>query len=123
MKRFPYIPIAIYLFYLAIAVLITWPLLTVFSTHFPGFADGDAHEMTRHIWWFKYALQHGHSLILQPLLGYPDGIQGVILWSDPLQFFPGWLFALFMPLPAAYNLFALLTLALNGLAAYWLVWK
>jgi hypothetical protein len=115
--------IAVYLFYLVIAVLITWPLVTVFSTHFPGFADGDAHEMTRHIWWFKYALQHGQPLIFQPMLGYPDGIQGVILWSDPLQFFPGWLFAFFLPLPAAYNLFVLLTLALNGWSAYWLVGK
>ncbi len=123
MKRFPRTSIAIYVFYLLIAILITWPLLTVFSSHFPGFADGDAHEMTRHIWWFKYALQHGQPLIQQPLLGYPDGISGVILWSDPLQFFPGWLFALFMPLPAAYNLFVLLTLALNGYAAYWLVEK
>src|SRR4051794_14988736 len=91
---------AIYLFYLAVAVLITWPLVTVFSTHFPGFSDGDAHEMTRHIWWFTYALQHGQPLIFQSLLGYPTGIQGVILWSDPLQFFPGWLFAFFIPLPA-----------------------
>jgi hypothetical protein len=120
-KSLPRAHIAVYLFYLAVAILITWPLLTVFSTHFPGFADGDAHEMTRHIWWFTYALQHGQPLIFQPLLGYPAGIQGVILWSDPLQFFPGWLFALFMPLPAAYNLFVLLTLALNGWAAYWLV--
>lgn len=114
---------AVYLLYLALAILITWPLLTVFSTHFPGFSDGDAHEMTRHIWWFKYALQHGQPLIFQPLLAYPDGLQGVILWSDPLQFFPGWLFAFFLPLPAAYNLQVLLTLALNGWAAYWLVFR
>jgi hypothetical protein len=110
-------------FFLGIAILITWPLLTVLSTHFAGYPFGDAHEMTRHIWWFKYALQHGQPLLNQPLLGYPDGIPGVILWSDPLQFFPAWLFALFLPLPAAYNLQCLLNLALNGWAAYFLVWK
>ena len=115
--------LAIYALYLLVAVVMTWPLVTQMSTHFAGYPFGDAHEMTRHIWWFKYALQTGQPLIFQPLLGYPDGMQGVILWSDPLQFFPGWLFAFFMPLPAAYNLFVLLTLALNGWAAYWLVWR
>lgn len=122
-QRIPRVYVTLYLLYLAVAVLITWPLLTVFSTHFPGFRDSDAHEMTRHIWWFKYALQHAQPLIFQPLLAYPDGLQGVILWSDPLQFFPAWLFAFFLPLPAAYNLQVLLTLALNGWAAYWLITK
>lgn len=112
-----------YLFFLAVAVLITWPLVTVLGTHFAGYDFGDAHEMTRHIWWFKYASQHGQPLIFQPLLGYPDGMQGVILWSDPLQFFPGWLLAFFMPLPAAYNIQSLLNLALNGWAAYFLLWR
>ena len=114
---------AAYVFFLAAALLMTWPLVTVLSTHFAGYPFGDAHEMTRHIWWFKYAIQHGQPLIFQPLLGYPDGMQGVILWSDPLQFFPAWLFAFVMPLPAAYNLHCLLNLALNGWAAYFLVWK
>ncbi len=123
LKRALPLNLAIYGLYLAVAVLITWPLVTVISTHFAGYPFGDAHEMTRHIWWIKHAFQTGQPLFFQPLLAYPDGIQGVILWSDPLQFFPAWLFAFFMPLPAAYNLFALLTLALNGWAAYWLVWK
>ncbi len=123
LKRIRPLNLAIYGLYLLVAVVMTWPLVTVMSTHFAGYPFGDAHEMTRHIWWIKTALQTGQPLIFQPLLGYPDGMQGVILWSDPLQFFPGWLFAFFMPLPAAYNLFALLTLALNGWAAYWLVWK
>jgi len=121
--RLPHVHLLICLFYLAVAVLITWPLVTVFSTHFAGYPFGDAHEMTRHIWWFKYALQHSLPLIDQPLLGYPDGMPGVILWSDPLQFFPAWLFAFVMPLPAAYNLQALLNLALNGWAAYYLIWN
>lgn len=121
-RAFP-LNLTIYGLYLLVAVVMTWPLVTVMSSQFAGYPFGDAHEMTRHIWWIKHALQTGQPLIFQPLLGYPDGMQGVILWSDPLQFFPGWLFAFFMPLPAAYNLFALLTLALNGWAAYWLVWK
>jgi hypothetical protein len=128
MRKFHFFPnhrahAAAFGFFLAIAVLITWPLVTVLSTHFAGYRFGDAHEMTRQIWWFKYALSHGQPLIFQPLLGYPDGIPGVILWSDPLQFFPAWLFAFIVPLPAAYNLQNLLNLALNGWAAYYLMWK
>ncbi len=123
LKRTLPLNLAIYGLYVLVAVVMTWPLVMVLSSQFAGYPFGDAHEMTRHIWWIKHALQTGQPLIFQPLLGYPDGIQGVILWSDPLQFFPGWLFAFFMPLPAAYNLFALLTLALNGWGAYWLVWK
>lgn len=115
--------LGIYGLYLALALLITWPLATQLSTHFAGYPFGDAHEMSRHIWWFTYALRTGAPLIHQPLLGYPDGMAGVILWSGPLQFFPGWLLALLLPLPAAYNLAALLTLALNGWTAGWLAWK
>ncbi len=115
--------LAAYGLFLLVALVITWPLVTVMGTQFAGFDFGDAHEMTRQIWWFKYAAQHGQPLIFQPLLAYPDGLQGVILWSDPLQFFPGWLLAFFMPLAAAYNLQALLNLALNGWAAYYLIWK
>ncbi|MEZ4669280.1 MAG: hypothetical protein R3E39_15350 [Anaerolineae bacterium] len=114
---------AVFIKKMALAVLITWPLVTVISTHFAGYPFGDAHEMTRHMWWMKHALQTGQSLIFQPLLAYPDGLQGVILWSDPLQFFPGWLLAFVLPLPAAYNVFVLLTLALNGRAAHWLVYR
>jgi hypothetical protein len=115
------IHLLLYGLYLLIAGVLTWPLLTVFSTHLAGFPFGDAHEMTRHIWWMQHALRTGQPLIFQPLLAYPQGLEGVILWSNPLQFFPGWLFAFVLPLPAAYNLFALLTLALNGWAAWWLV--
>jgi hypothetical protein len=111
----------IYGLYLLIAVVLTWPLVTLFSTHLAGFPFGDAQEMTRHIWWIQHALRTGQPVIFQPLMAYPQGLEGVILWSNPLQFFPGWLFAFVLPLPAAYNLFMLLTLALNGWAAWWLV--
>jgi hypothetical protein len=121
LNKLPRAHLAAYAFYLLIAVLITWPIVTAFSTHLIEYPDGDAHEMTRHIWWMKHALQTGQPVFYQPLLGYPDGMEGVILWSDPLQFFPGWLFAFFMPLPAAYNLFVLLTLALDGWAMFFLV--
>ncbi len=112
--------LAIYGFYLLVAAIITYPLIAHFSTEFAGFINGDAYEMAHHIWWFKYAIQTHQPLFFQPLLAYPNGLEGVTLWADPLQFFPAWLFAFVMPLASAANLADLLTLALNGWAMFYL---
>ncbi len=109
---------AVILFYFALALIITWPLVTVLSTHLAGFAYGDGHEMARHIWWYNHALRTGQDIFYQPLLGYPNGIDGVLYWAHPLQFFPAWLFAYILPLPAAANLAILLAMALNGWGMY-----
>lgn len=110
----------VFLGYLGISILITWPLVTDLSGQFIGHDTSDAYEMGHHIWWFKYALQTGEPLFYQTLLAYPDGIQGISLWADPLQFFPAWAFAFVMPIAAAYNITILLTMALNGWAMWWL---
>jgi hypothetical protein len=123
LKRLSPAHLAAYLFYLVVAIFITWPLATVFSTRLLGHPFSDSYEYIHHIWWIKHALQTGQPLFFQPLLAYPDGLPAAWLWSAPLQSFPAWLFAFVIPLPAAYNLQALLTLALNGWALYWLVWK
>jgi len=115
--------LAAYIFYLAVAAIITWPLLQVFSTRLVGHPFGDSYEYIRHIWWIKHALQTGQPIFFQPLLAYPHGLPGGLLWGEPLQSFPAWLFAFVMPLSAAYNLMVLLRLALNGGAMYFLVWK
>ncbi len=104
--------------YFVIAVIITYPLIANLTNSFAGFVYGDAYEMAHHVWWFKYALQNGEPLFTQTLLGYPNGIDGVTLWANPLQFFPAWIFAFVMPLPAALNLHILLAMALNG----WSMW-
>ena len=116
--RSPYQHLWIILLYLAAACLITWPLLLDLSGQFLGGDTSDAYEMARHIWWFKYALQNGLDLFWQSNLGYPDGFSGVSLQANTLQFFPAWLFAFFMPLASAYNITILLTMALNGWAAW-----
>jgi len=103
-----------------VAAIITFPVVTSMSAGFIGGSTSDAYEMARHIWWFKYALQNGLDLFHQSNLGYPDGISGVTLWSNPLQFFPAWLFAFFMPLATAYNLAIFISMGLNGWSMYWL---
>ncbi len=111
----------VYGFYLGIALVITWPLATILGTDYLGHPFGDTYEYVRHIWWFKHALQTGQPFIHQPLLGYPTGLDGAWLWAIPFQSFPAWIFALFLPLAAAFNVTLLLRLALNGWAMYILV--
>lgn len=112
--------LAAFTLFALIACLMTWPLLTEFSTRFLGHPFGDAYELARHNWWVTHALQTGQPVLPQPLLAYPNGLDGTLLWSYPLQTWPTSLFAFVMPLPAAYNLTALLRLAVDGWCAYWL---
>ena len=118
MKRTGLLTAAVFGLYLLIAVLITWPLIAQFSSVFAGFVYGDAYETAHHVWWFTEALRSGQSPFFQSLLAWPNGLEGVTQWADPLHFFPAWLFAFALPLPAAINLQTLLTLALNGLAMW-----
>jgi hypothetical protein len=107
--------------YFALALIVTWPAALGLSGALIGHHTGDAYEMGHHLWWYGYALKHGEPLFTQTLLGYPDGIGGISLWSNPLQFFPAWAFALVMPVALAYNLQVLLTMALNGLTMAYLM--
>ena len=113
--------IAVYLFYFVVTLAITYPLITVIGTRMIGHPFGDAYEYTHHIWWIKMALQTGQNPFFMPNLLYPDGLSATLLRSLPLQSFPAWLFAFVMTLPAAFNISALLTLALNGWAMFVLV--
>ena len=104
--------------YLGVALLMTLPAASTLTTRFIGADSGDVYQMARHIWWFKTALASGDDIFYHALLAYPEGFGAVELWAHPLQFFPMWLFALALPLPAAYNLGVLLNLTLNGAAMY-----
>jgi hypothetical protein len=107
--------------YFAIALLIVGHAPSELATHFVGTDTGDSYEMARNVWWFGFALRHGQPLFYQTWLGYPNGIDGSVLISLPLQYFPMWGLAMFLPLPVAYHLVVLFWLALNGWSMYWLV--
>jgi hypothetical protein len=122
-QRFNFPTIAfIALFYFALlAIYITTPLLATFTTHFNGDYISDLFMTNRHVWWIGHALQTGQNPFFQSLLAYPDGLGGAYLWGTPFEYFPAWLFALFMPLPAASNLQLLIHITLNGWVAYLLM--
>ncbi len=106
--------------YFIVAIVLTYPLVTQLGTHLVGGSNSDSFEMARHVWWFTHALRNGEPIFHQSLLGYPDGIFGVLLYANPLQFFPMWLLAFVLPLPIAFNLVILLTMALNGWSLFFL---
>lgn len=110
--------LAVFAAYLAIAVLVTLPAVLTSGTRLIGWTYGDAYETAHHMWWIRYALQTGQSPFFVSNMAYPAGIDGITLWSNPLHFFPGWLLTAALPLPAAYNVQVLGTLALNGLSLY-----
>lgn len=113
--------LAVYTFYFLIALVLVGHMPDVLLNNFIGSDTGDSYEMARNVWWFKFAIQNGEPLFYQTWLGYPDGINGIILLSLPLQYFPMWGFAFFMPLAVAYNLTVLLWMALNAWTMFFLM--
>ena len=83
LKRALPLNLAIYGLYVLVALVITWPLVTVLSTHFAGYPFGDAHEMTRHIWWIKTALQTGQPVTL---VGRGDQRHAFVSMADVVAF-------------------------------------
>lgn len=108
----------VYLFYLLLAMLITWPLVAQMESHLAGLDYGDSPERAHHVWWLSHALRTGQPLFWLPNLGWPDGMAGVTLLGHPLQHIPAALLALVLPLLVADNLALLLQMALMGLGMY-----
>jgi len=104
--------------YALAALYLAAPIYSALSSRFLGADSSDVYEIARHIWWFKSALLSGDDLLAHSLLDYPEGSPAVRIWAQPLQLFPAWLFAFFLPLATAYNFAVLLTLALNGWSMY-----
>jgi hypothetical protein len=109
--------IGLFAFYLCAAVVMTYPLALNLDSRLVGHAFSDSTEYVRHSWWMAEALR-GRIALDAPLLLYPDGIDSALLWSIPLQSLPTALLSFILPLPAAFNLATLLTLALNGVAMH-----
>jgi len=111
------LPLAVYLL---AAAIVTWPLARHLGDRAAGTGYADTLEVTRHIWWAREALLDGSNPFDQRLLVYPDGFMSWVQWAHPLQVLPGALLALVLPPLTAFNILLIVTLALNGLAAYWL---
>ena len=109
------LPLAVYL---AVAVLMTWPLAARLTTHVAGFGFGDGYEVIRQVWWAREQIAAGRNPFDQPLLVYPDGFTSWLQWTHPFQYLPAALLAFLISPLAAFNLTLLIALALNGLGGY-----
>ena len=68
--------LAAFLAYLALSLLITWPLITETNDHLPG----PSNDSLRHYWdgwWTRRALTRDHQLYHTPYLHHPNGISPV----------------------------------------------
>ena len=105
------------LFFTALAVLMTWPLITQIGSVYAG-NNEDLWTFQWDNWWTRYALQHGYDMLFTPVQFYPIGVS---LAAHSLSFYNSLLWiplaALFGDI-AAYNLTVLLTFILSGYTMY-----
>ena len=115
------IHLAVLALFLALALVLSYPLITHFATHVPGSATWafDEYTFVWNIWWFKRAVIDLHTSPLHTyLLFFPLGIDLILhtynffnaLIALPLQ--------MVMSLPAASNLTLVLSTVLSGYGAY-----
>jgi hypothetical protein len=103
------------LIYVALSVLMTWPLAWNLNTHVPS-PDNDVFNVYWGNWWVRYALGNGLNPYFTRHLIYPVGFNLVTFAFSPflaLLWIPlSWL----LPSLAAYNLLLLLTIVLSCVA-------
>ena len=47
--------------YVAVALIMTWPLVTRLTTHAAGAGYADSYEIIRHGWWIREAILDGRT--------------------------------------------------------------
>jgi hypothetical protein len=108
--------------YFAITVLMTYPLVTVFSTHVPG-SGGDDQQFIWNFWWAKHSLMElgqsplytEHQIIpFRSALAMHTYIFLNSLLSVPLQYFMG--------IVAINNLLLMVSFIFTGFGTFLLVW-
>jgi len=105
-------------FYLAVAVFITYPLITQLGVGMAGAEYGDSAEYIRLAWWAKYALQNGLNPFYQSLLVYPTGFFSATQIAQPLIYLPITALSFLVGEIAAFNLWILTMIVLCGVAGY-----
>ncbi len=73
-RIYPFKPLTLCLTYLLLAIILTWPTVTQFSTHLPG-DGGDDPAIAWNLWWIKQALlTEGQNPFQTDYMFYPIGI-------------------------------------------------
>jgi len=111
----------VFLLYLALVVIMTWPLLRNIRSEVLGHPALSSKVHLWQYWWTGYSLLGSeYQLSWCPLLFYPDGLNTVVKFGS--FFFPiaGLPFQYAFGLIAGYNLTLMVFIAATGLATYML---
>lgn len=104
--------------YLGLALLATWPLALHLGDRFPGASALDAWGHYWNIWWFKVALTTGRDLFHTDMWYPPEGVSLLLATPTPFNSALGLLPQVLAGPLIAYNIVALLAVALSGQAAF-----
>ncbi len=109
----------IFLFYLAAALVLTWPVLSHFTTSIYG-KPGDNLGTIWLNWWYKNHAAFGGSTFRSGMIGYPFSTH---LWFpyEPLWYLKMRFLLLFVSAPVAWNIDIFLSYFLSGVTMYYLV--
>ncbi|MFN2221582.1 MAG: hypothetical protein ACK2UH_03450, partial [Candidatus Promineifilaceae bacterium] len=108
----------IFVLFLALAIVLTWPLASKVATHLPAGTDSLVHYWNG--WMVQRSLEAGETPYFTTLLFFPHGLS-LVYHNFAWLHIAGWL--LLEPLlggVAAYNVVFLLNLAMCGMAMFWL---
>lgn len=111
------------LFYLGIALVYTFPLITQFSTHTPG-VDEDSATHVWYLWWFRWAVVEGNSNpFFTNWIFYPQLINrtfDIHTWTNAILSLP---FQYLFNVVTASNIVLIFSLVFSALGAYLLAFK
>ncbi len=103
------------LIYIALSVLMTWPLAWNLNTHVPS-PDSDVFNVYWGNWWVRHALENGLNPYFSGHLIYPVGFNLVTFAFSPFLALLWIPLSWFLSSLAAYNLLLLLTIVLSCVA-------
>ena len=100
-----------------LALLVTWPAVTLCTTHLAG-ERLDGWQSLFNLWWMREALGSGSNPYFTPYMYHPEGSSLLLHTLSPLNAVPGALLSLIMDFIPAYNLLQWIHYALGGYAGY-----
>lgn len=110
------------LYYLVFFILLTWPLVTNFSSKI--FADsGDGFQNLWNFWWFGKALSHGQWPYFTTEIHSPYGTSLLGHTLSPLNCLLFNIFHLVVSRIQAFNLVVMFSFVSTGLTTFWLCYK
>jgi hypothetical protein len=107
----------------ALALLWSFPLAAVASTHLAGAGVSDNANFLWNFWWMREALGSGERFFSTPYLFAPFGTDLTLHTHTALNAFAGATLLERLPPLAAMNVTILASLFLNGFCAYVLAWR